>query len=61
MEQLAKKILKYRWYVIAIFGILSIWSISSVDQLKFSFDFEQLFPQGDSDLIFYKEKMMAFY
>ncbi len=40
---------------IAIFSLLAALSIYFVFQLKFTFDFEQFFPQGDPDLEFFLE------
>ncbi|MCO6479877.1 MAG: MMPL family transporter [Phaeodactylibacter sp.] len=40
---------------VAIFAILAIISAFSIRQLKFSFDFEQFFPEGDEDLEFFRE------
>lgn len=38
-----------------IFGIISVISIYGLFHLKFSFDFEQFFPQDDPDLEFFRE------
>lgn len=38
-----------------LFGLLAILSIISVPFLKFAFEFEQFFPQGDEDLEFFQE------
>lgn len=40
---------------VALFGILAIASAFSLRQLKFSFDFEQFFPEGDEDLEFFRD------
>jgi uncharacterized protein len=47
-------IFKYRPIVIFIFVILSLFSAYYATQLKFSFSFDQFFPQGDKDLEFYQ-------
>ncbi len=38
-----------------LFGILSVVSIYGLFHLKFSFDFEQFFPENDPDLEFFRE------
>jgi len=40
---------------LGLFGLLAILSIISVPFLKFAFEFEQFFPQGDEDLEFFQE------
>ncbi len=40
---------------VAIFGLLAILSAFYVTKLKFSFDFEQFFPEGDEDLEFFRD------
>lgn len=55
-------ITKYRNLIIGIFTALSIGSVISLFFLKFSFNFEDFFPQGDPDLQFFerfKEKFEA--
>ncbi|MGK0364788.1 MAG: putative RND superfamily exporter protein [Saprospiraceae bacterium] len=37
------------------FGLLALLSFYGIFQIKFSFDFEQFFPQGDPDLEFFQE------
>ncbi len=54
MEWLIKKMLKSRLGFISGWVILAIASLSIIDQLHFSFELEQLFPQGDEELEFYK-------
>lgn len=44
----------YRKTIIAVFIVLALASGWFVTQLKFSFSFDQFFPQGDDDLEFYK-------
>ena len=41
--------------IIAVFSALSVASVILILGLKFSFDFEQFFPQGDPDLEFFRE------
>lgn len=41
--------------IFALFLVLSTGSAYYLTQLKFAFDFEQFFPQGDDDLTFFKE------
>ncbi|MCB0566378.1 MAG: MMPL family transporter [Phaeodactylibacter sp.] len=45
---------------VVTFGILAIISAFSISQLKFSFDFEQFFPEGDEDLEFFQEFIQEF-
>ncbi len=51
---------KYRLFSILVFVVLSALSAIYVFQLKFSFDFEQFFPQGDPDLEFFREFIEEF-
>lgn len=46
--------LKYRSLTISVFLVLAILSGYYATQLKFSFSFDQFFPQGDKDLAFYQ-------
>lgn len=46
---------KYRLSIIVLFFLLAAASSYYVFQLKFSFDFEQFFPDGDEDLAFFQE------
>lgn len=48
-------IVKYRKAVLFFFGVLSLISLFFLTQLKFTFDFEQFFPQGDDDLEFFRD------
>jgi uncharacterized protein len=41
--------------ILAVFTVLTIVSSFLIPKLKFSFDFEQFFPEGDPDLEFFKE------
>ncbi len=44
-----------RKIIFIIFSVLSVLSIFFLFHLKFSFDFEQFFPDGDEDLEFFKD------
>ena len=46
---------KIRVITISIFALLTVVSIFFAFQLKFTFDFDQFFPEGDEDLVFFKE------
>ncbi|WP_273567320.1 efflux RND transporter permease subunit [Maribacter halichondriae] len=50
-----RKILVLKKFIVPLFIILGIGSIFLLKGLKFSFDFNQFFPEGDDDLIFYQE------
>lgn len=52
--------MKIRIAVIAIFTILAAVSGFYLTKLKFSFDFEQFFPQGDEDLAYFREFVQQF-
>jgi uncharacterized protein len=52
--------LAYRKLIIAVFVVLALGSGWFVTQLKFSFSFDQFFPQGDDDLEFYKNFISEF-
>jgi hypothetical protein len=55
-------ITKYRNWIIGTFTVLALISVYQVFSLKFSFNFEDFFPQGDPDLEFFerfKEKFEA--
>ncbi|MUH36117.1 hypothetical protein D9O36_09710 [Zobellia amurskyensis] len=54
------KILALKKTVLVIFGILSVFAVMSLSNLKFSFDFSQFFPEGDPDLVFYNEFIEEF-
>jgi len=47
--------LEYRKFIIAFFLLLVPLSLYQAIDLKFSFDFEQFFPEGDPDLNFFYE------
>ena len=49
------KILAANKIVIALFLVLGFISAFLLGDLKFSFDFDQFFPQGDEDIIFYTD------
>lgn len=48
-------IIRYRKYIILFFLLLIPLSIYQLTKLKFSFNFEDFFPQGDPDLAFFQE------
>lgn len=59
----------YMWYdtyyknrkaLLSFFVILSILALFLIPRLKFAFNFEQFFPQGDEDLIFFQEFIAEF-
>lgn len=50
----------YRKLIIAIFLLWGILSAFFVSDIKFSFDFEQFFPQGDEDLEFFRDFIEEF-
>lgn len=52
--------MKYRIWLIGLFGLLAIGSGLLMTQIKFSFDFEQFFPDGDEDLAFFREFVKEF-
>ena len=54
------KILAANKIVISLFLVLGFISAFLLGNLKFSFDFNQFFPQGDEDIIFYNEFMKDF-
>lgn len=47
--------LRFRVPILILFACLALASGYFVTQLKFSFDFEQFFPQGDEDLLFFRD------
>ncbi len=52
--------MRIRIAIILVFVLLSAISGYYVTQLRFSFDFEQFFPQGDEDLAFFREFVKEF-
>ncbi|MGB7392830.1 MAG: MMPL family transporter [Pricia sp.] len=50
-----QKILALKKTLLTVFILLCLGSAFSLGQLKFSFDFGQFFPEGDEDLIFYRQ------
>lgn len=49
-----RKILALKKFIIPLFLVLGIASAFLLSSLRFSFDFNQFFPEGDKDLIFYR-------
>jgi len=54
------KILAANKIIISLFLVLGFISAFLLGNLKFSFDFNQFFPQGDEDIIFYNDFMKDF-
>ena len=52
--------MRLRILSIVVFLILAIGSVFAVFDLKFSFDFEQFFPEGDEDLAYFREFIEEF-
>lgn len=52
--------MKLRILSISIFLLLAVLSAVQVFHLKFSFDFEQFFPEGDEDLAYFQEFIKEF-
>ena len=55
-----KKILASKKTIIAVFILLGALSVIALGNLKFSFDFRQFFPEGDEDLVFYRQLIEEF-
>ena len=53
-------LLKFRKPALFAFGVLAFFCIYGAFHLKFRFDFEQFFPEGDEDLAFYQKFIQAF-
>jgi uncharacterized protein len=53
-------ITRYRKLIFAFFALAFVTSIYFISTLRFSFDFEQYFPQGDPDLIFFQDFIKNF-
>lgn len=47
--------IRFRVPILLLFTVLAIASGYFITQLKFSFDFEQFFPEGDEDLVFFRD------
>jgi len=54
------KILAAKKIIISLFLVLGFISAFLLGDLRFSFDFNQFFPQGDEDIIFYTDFMKVF-
>ena len=54
-DQIFTKILHHRKIVLATFFVVCLFSLFTLKNLKFNFEFEQFFPQGDEDLEFFKK------
>lgn len=52
--------MRFRILSIVVFLILAIGSTFAIFDLKFSFDFEQFFPEGDEDLAYFREFIEEF-
>jgi len=50
-----RKLLALKRFIVPLFLLLAIGSVFLLQGLKFTFDFDQFFPEGDEDLIFYNE------
>jgi uncharacterized protein len=53
-------ITKYRKFIFAFFAVAFVTSIYFITTLRFAFDFEQFFPEGDPDLVFYQDFIKNF-
>lgn len=53
-------ITKYRKLIFSFFAVAFVTSLYFISTLRFSFDFEQYFPQGDPDLIFFQDFIKDF-
>jgi len=51
---------QYRIFILAVISLLAALSLFFVFRLKFAFDFEQFFPEGDEDLAFFQEFISEF-
>lgn len=52
--------MKIRIGILIVFGLLGLASAFSLPQLRFSFNFEQFFPEGDKDLEFFRDFTESF-
>ncbi len=55
-----QQILRQKKAIVFIFLCLGILATLSLGNLKFSFDFNQFFPEGDEDLLFYQDFIEEF-
>ena len=53
-------ITKYRKFVFTFLAVAFVASLYFISTLRFSFDFEQYFPQGDPDLVFFQDFIKDF-
>jgi predicted RND superfamily exporter protein len=53
-------LLKYRKPILVLYSVLALLSVYGAFNLKFRFDFEQFFPEGDEDLAFYQKFIKSF-
>jgi hypothetical protein len=51
---------RFRRIVFPLFTILIVSAVFFTTKLRFSFDFEQFFPQGDADLVFFQDFIKNF-
>lgn len=50
-----QRLLALKKYIVPLFILLAIGSVFLLKDLKFTFDFNQFFPEGDEDLLYYNE------
>ena len=50
-----RKLIALKRYIVPLFLLLAIGCVFLLKELKFTFDFNQFFPEGDEDLVFYNE------
>lgn len=55
-----QKIFAFKKAILVGFLLLAVGSCFTIPNLKFSFDFNQFFPTGDADLLFYEEFIKDF-
>lgn len=60
MSDTTPNLLKYRRPILGLFFVLSFVSVFFLMRLKFAFDFEQFFPLGDEDLVFFQKFIKEF-
>lgn len=51
---------RQRNLLLVFYGLIAVFSLFLITRLKFSFDFEQFFPQGDPDYEFFKNYIKDF-